>query len=37
LLEARAREIAGFLGLPLEIRDVGLGDLERRLIEHVEQ
>jgi len=36
-LEARAREIADFLGLPLEIRDVGLGDLERRLIEHVEQ
>lgn len=36
-LEARAHEIAGFLGLPLEIRDVGLGDLERRLIEHVEQ
>lgn len=36
-LEAKAREIAAFLGVPLEIRDVGLGDLERRLIELVEQ
>ncbi len=36
-LEAKAREIAGYLGLPLEIRDVGLGDLERRLIELVDQ
>ncbi len=34
--EARAAEIAGFLGAPLEIRDVGLGDLERRLIDLVE-
>jgi len=36
-LEAKARGIAEFLGLPLEIREVGLGDLERRLIELVEQ
>lgn len=36
-LEARAREIAEFLGLPLEIRDVGLGDLERRLADLVEE
>lgn len=36
-LEAKAREIADFLGVPLEIRDVGLGDLERRLIELVEE
>ncbi len=36
-LEARAREIAEFLGLPLEIRDVGLGDLERRLTDLVDQ
>ncbi len=36
-LEARAREIAAELGLPLEIRDVGLGDLERRLIELVDE
>lgn len=36
-LEERAREIAADLGLPLEIRDVGLGDLERRLIELVDQ
>jgi hypothetical protein len=36
-LETRAREIAQGLGLPLEIRDVGLGDLERRLIERVDQ
>lgn len=36
-LDARAREIAGFLGVPLEVRDVGLGDLERRLIDLVEQ
>lgn len=36
-LEARAREIAEFLGLPLEIRDVGLGDLERRLADLVDQ
>lgn len=36
-LETKAREIAADLGLPLEIRDVGLGDLERRLIELVDQ
>ncbi|HEU4356189.1 MAG TPA: hypothetical protein VFT27_11430, partial [Actinomycetota bacterium] len=36
-LEAQARDIAADLGLPLEIRDVGLGDLERRLIELVDQ
>lgn len=36
-LEAKAREIAADLSLPLEIRDVGLGDLERRLIELVDQ
>jgi hypothetical protein len=35
-LEARAIEIAGFLGVPLEVRDVGLGDLERRLTDLVE-
>ncbi|MGH7499155.1 MAG: DUF1638 domain-containing protein [Gemmatimonadales bacterium] len=36
-LEEGARRIATYLGLPLEIRHVGLGDLERRLIELVEQ
>lgn len=36
-LEAKARDIAAFLGLPLEIRDTGLGDLERRLIDVVER
>ena len=36
-LEARAREIAEWLGRPLEIRDTGLGDLERRLVELVER
>jgi hypothetical protein len=36
-LEVRAREIADFLGVPLEIRDVGLGDLERRLIDLVDE
>lgn len=36
-LEGKAREIADSLGVPLEIRDVGLGDLERRLIELVER
>ncbi len=36
-LEAKAREIAEDLGVPLEIRDVGLGDLERRLVELVEE
>jgi hypothetical protein len=35
-LERRARQIAGRLGLPLEIRDTGLGELERRLAELVE-
>ena len=30
-LAASAREIAGYLGLPLEIEDVGLGELEDRL------
>ncbi len=35
-LEERAREIAGFLGVPLQVRDVGLGDLERRLSDLVE-
>jgi hypothetical protein len=35
-LQARAREIAGYLGLPLEVRDVGLGELETRLAELVE-
>jgi len=36
-LEEKARAIADELGLPLEIRDVGLGDLERRLIDLVDQ
>lgn len=36
-LEAKAREIAADLNLPLEIRDVGLGDLERRLIDLVDE
>jgi len=36
-LEDKAREIARDLDLPLEIRDVGLGDLERRLIGLVDQ
>ena len=36
-LEAKAREIAADLDLPIEIRDVGLGDLERRLIDLVDQ
>jgi hypothetical protein len=35
-LEQRAQEIADFLGLRLEIRDTGLGELERRLVELVE-
>lgn len=30
-LDEKARRIAGSLNLPLEVRDVGLGDLERRL------
>jgi hypothetical protein len=36
-LAAKARQIAAELGLPLEIRDVGLGDLERRLIDLVDE
>lgn len=36
-LEAKAHEIAAELDLPLQIRDVGLGDLERRLIDLVDQ
>jgi hypothetical protein len=35
-LERRAGEIAGRLGLRLEIRDTGLGELERRVAELVE-
>jgi hypothetical protein len=35
-LAAKAAEIAGYLGLPLEIRDVGLGELESRLAALVE-
>jgi hypothetical protein len=35
-LERRAREIAERLGLRLEIRDTGLGELERRVAELVE-
>ena len=34
--ETKAREIAGSVGLPLEVRPVGLGALEERLIEVVE-
>jgi hypothetical protein len=30
-LLARAEEIAAFLELPLEVREVGLGELESRL------
>jgi len=33
---AKAREIATYLGLPLEISDVGLGEFEERLAELVE-
>lgn len=36
-LEGKAREIADCLGVPIEIRDVGFGDLERRLIDLVDQ
>ena len=32
-LAAKAAEVAAYLGLPLEIRDVGLGELEARLAE----
>ena len=35
-LAARAEAIAAYLGLPLEIVDVGLGELEERLAELVE-
>jgi hypothetical protein len=35
-LEAKASEIAAFLGLPLEVRDLGLGELESRLVTMVE-
>lgn len=35
-LAMKAREIAAYLGLPLEIVDVGLGELEERLAELVE-
>ena len=35
-LAARAQEIAVYLGLPMEIVDVGLGELEERLAELVE-
>ena len=35
-LAGKASEIAGYLGLPLEIKDVGLGELEDRLAALVE-
>jgi len=35
-LAEKARDIAGYLELPLEIRDVGLGELEERLADLVE-
>jgi hypothetical protein len=35
-LADKAREIAGYLGLPLEIDDVGLGELEERLGELIQ-
>lgn len=35
-LAEKAKKIAEYLGLPLEIRDVGLGELETRLAELVE-
>ena len=35
-LAEKAREIAAYLGLPLEIEDVGLGELEERLAALVE-
>jgi uncharacterized protein DUF1638 len=35
-LMARAEAIAAYLGLPLEVRDTGLGELEARLAELVE-
>jgi len=36
-LAEKAEGIAAYLGLPLEIRDVGLGELEERLAELVEE
>jgi hypothetical protein len=35
-LVAKAQEIGQYLGLPLEVRHVGLGELETRLAELVE-
>jgi hypothetical protein len=35
-LARKAQDIAAYLGLPLEIKDVGLGELEERLAELVE-
>jgi hypothetical protein len=35
-LAAKAQEIAAYLGLPLEVRRVGFGELETRLAELVE-
>lgn len=35
-LARKAEDIAAYLGLPLEIKDVGLGELEERLAELVE-
>jgi hypothetical protein len=36
-LRAKADEIASFLGLPLQVRRVGFGELETRLAELVER
>ncbi|MCC6221906.1 MAG: DUF1638 domain-containing protein [Thermoleophilia bacterium] len=36
-LDLAARRIAAYLGVPLEVRDVGLGELGRELVELVEQ
>ena len=36
-LAAKAREIAAYLSLPLEIVDVGLGELEERLAELIDE
>ena len=36
-LRAKAQEIASFLGLPLQVRRVGFGELETRLAELVER
>ena len=35
-LASKAQDIATYLGLPLEIKDVGLGELEERLAELIE-